>query len=45
MVDRTADAGETSIPNIQCYEDFLDCGDENFPGGRLFDELSASSLF
>jgi fatty-acyl-CoA synthase len=43
MVDRTA-MPETSIPNIQCYEDFLDCGDENFRW-PVFDELSASSLF
>jgi fatty-acyl-CoA synthase len=43
MVGRTA-MPETSIPNIQCYEDLLDCGDENFRW-PVFDELSASSLF
>jgi fatty-acyl-CoA synthase len=43
MVDRTA-MPATSIQNIQCYEDFLDCGDENFQW-PVFDELSASSLF
>ncbi len=43
MVERTA-MPATSIPNIQCYEDFLDNGDENFQW-PVFDELSASSLF
>jgi fatty-acyl-CoA synthase len=43
MVDRTA-MPATSIPNIQCYEDFLDIGDEKFQW-PVFDELSASSLF
>lgn len=43
MVDRTA-MPATNIPNIQCYEDFLDSGDENFQW-PVFDELSASSLF
>jgi acyl-CoA synthetase (AMP-forming)/AMP-acid ligase II len=43
MVDRAA-MPATSIPNIQCYEDFLDSGDENFQW-PVFDELSASSLF
>jgi acyl-CoA synthetase (AMP-forming)/AMP-acid ligase II len=43
MVDRTA-MPATSIPNIQCYEDFLGSGDENFQW-PVFDELSASSLF
>src|SRR5258708_2434547 len=43
MVDRTA-MPATSIPNIQCYEDFLDSGDEKFQW-PVFDELSASSLF
>jgi len=43
MADRTAMPG-TSIPNLQCYEDFLDNGDENFRW-PVFDELSASSLF
>ena len=43
MVDRTA-MPATGIRNIQCYEDFLDSGDENFQW-PVFDELSASSLF
>ena len=43
MVERAA-MPATSIPNIQCYEDFLDNGDENFQW-PVFDELSASSLF
>jgi acyl-CoA synthetase (AMP-forming)/AMP-acid ligase II len=43
MVDGTA-MPATSIPNIECYEDFLDSGDENFQW-PVFDELSASSLF
>jgi acyl-CoA synthetase (AMP-forming)/AMP-acid ligase II len=43
MVDRTA-MPATSIPNIQCYEDFLESGDEDFQW-PVFDELSASSLF
>jgi fatty-acyl-CoA synthase len=43
MVDRAA-MPATSIANIQCYEDFLDSGDENFQW-PVFDELSASSLF
>jgi 3-(methylthio)propionyl---CoA ligase len=43
MVDRSA-MPATRIPNIQCYEDFLESGDENFQW-PVFDELSASSLF
>jgi acyl-CoA synthetase (AMP-forming)/AMP-acid ligase II len=43
MVDRTA-MPATGIPNIQCYEDFLESGDEDFQW-PVFDELSASSLF
>jgi fatty-acyl-CoA synthase len=43
MVDRAA-MPATSIPNLQCYEDFLESGDENFEW-PVFDELSASSLF
>jgi len=43
MVDRAA-MPATSIPNIQCYEDFLDSGDQSFQW-PVFDELSASSLF
>jgi 3-(methylthio)propionyl---CoA ligase len=43
MVDRTA-MPRTNLPNLQCYEDFLDSGDENFQW-PMFDELSASSLF
>jgi fatty-acyl-CoA synthase len=43
MVDRAA-MPATSIPNIQCYEDFLAAGGEGFQW-PVFDELSASSLF
>ncbi len=43
MVDRTA-MPATTLPNLQCYEDFLDIGDEEFQW-PVFDELSASSLF
>src|SRR5260221_2422241 len=43
MVDSMA-MPETSIPNLLCYEDLLDSGDQNFRW-PLFDELSASSLF
>jgi fatty-acyl-CoA synthase len=43
MVDRTA-MPRTSLANLQCYEDFLDSGDENFQW-PVFDERSASSLF
>jgi acyl-CoA synthetase (AMP-forming)/AMP-acid ligase II len=43
MVDRMA-MPRTSIPNLQCYEDLLDSGGENFQW-PVFDELSASSLF
>ena len=43
MVDR-ASMPATTIPNIQCYEEFLESGDEHFEW-PLFDELSASSLF
>src|SRR5258707_6827019 len=41
MVDRTA-MPATSIPNIRCYEDFLDGGDQSIQCSG-FDELSASS--
>jgi 3-(methylthio)propionyl---CoA ligase len=43
MVDK-ASMPATSIPNIRCYEDFLDKGEANFEW-PVFDELSASSLF
>src|ERR1700686_5705246 len=43
MVDGTA-MPATSIPNIECYEDFLDSGDENFQWPE-FDGLSRQSLF
>src|SRR5258707_8040013 len=43
MVDSMA-MPETSIPNLLCYEDLLDSGDQNFRW-PMFDELSASSLF
>jgi acyl-CoA synthetase (AMP-forming)/AMP-acid ligase II len=43
MVD-SASMPATGIPNIQCYEEFLDGGDEAYQW-PVFDELSASSLF
>jgi acyl-CoA synthetase (AMP-forming)/AMP-acid ligase II len=43
LVDRTS-MPSTSLPNVRCYEDILEEGDENF-AWPLFDELSASSLF
>jgi len=43
MVDRSA-MPATRIPNIQCYEDFLESGDADFQW-PVFDEMSASSLF
>lgn len=43
MVDRAA-MPATSIPNILCYEEFVDSGGEKFRW-PVFDELSASSLF
>jgi fatty-acyl-CoA synthase len=44
MADRAALPAVTSIPNLQCYEDFISAGDEGF-AWPVFDELSASSLF
>jgi len=44
MVDRVSMPEATTIPNLQCYEDFIKTGDENFVWPE-FDELSASSLF
>ena len=35
---------KTTLPDLRCYEDFLDSGDEDFQW-PVFDELSASSLF
>jgi 3-(methylthio)propionyl---CoA ligase len=43
MADRSA-MPQTALPNLVCYEDLLDSGDENFEW-PVFDELSASSLF
>ena len=44
MADRAALPAMTSIPNLQCYEDFIASGGEGFVW-PVFDELSASSLF
>ena len=44
MTDRAGMPAVTSIPNLQCYEDFIAGGDEGFVWPQ-FDELSASSLF
>ena len=35
---------KTTLPDLRCYQDFLDSGDEDFQW-PVFDELSASSLF
>jgi 3-(methylthio)propionyl---CoA ligase len=43
MVDRSH-MPETKLAGLQCYEDFIATGDENFEWPVL-DELSASSLF
>ena len=43
MADRSA-MPQTRLPNLVCYEELLDSGDENFEW-PVFDELSASSLF
>jgi fatty-acyl-CoA synthase len=43
MVDKAA-MPPSHIANLQCYEDFLTSGDEDFVWPE-FDELSASSLF
>src|SRR6185295_4969390 len=43
MADRSA-MPQTRLPNLVCYEELLDSGDENFQW-PVFDELSASSLF
>jgi acyl-CoA synthetase (AMP-forming)/AMP-acid ligase II len=43
MADRSA-MPQTALPNLVCYEELLDSGDENFEW-PVFDELSASSLF
>jgi acyl-CoA synthetase (AMP-forming)/AMP-acid ligase II len=43
MVDRSS-MPECNIPNVVCYEDFLQRGDPDYEW-PVFDELSASSLF
>jgi fatty-acyl-CoA synthase len=43
MVDKAA-MPSSSIPNLQCYEEFIESGNESFVWPQ-FDELSASSLF
>lgn len=43
MVDKAV-MPSSSLPNLQCYEEFIEDGDENFVWPQ-FDELSASSLF
>jgi acyl-CoA synthetase (AMP-forming)/AMP-acid ligase II len=43
MVDR-AGMPRTTLPNLRCYEDFIDEGREEFEW-PIFDELAASSLF
>jgi 3-(methylthio)propionyl---CoA ligase len=43
MVDQR-NMPRTALPNLYCYEDFIDSGKEEFEW-PIFDELSASSLF
>ena len=43
MVDRAA-MPSTTLPNVRCYDDFIDDGGDNFVW-PVFDELAASSLF
>jgi 3-(methylthio)propionyl---CoA ligase len=43
MADRSA-MPQTALPNLVCYEDLLDSGDEKL-AWPVFDELLASSLF
>ena len=43
MVDRQS-MPASALPNLVCYEDFVDTGDSGFEW-LVFDELSASSLF
>jgi len=43
MVDRPS-MPASALPNLVCYEDFIDTGDSGFEW-PVFDELSASSLF
>ena len=43
MADRSA-MPQTALPNLVCYEELVETGDENFEW-PIFDELSASSLF
>ena len=43
MVDRQS-MPASALPNLVCYEDFIDTGDSGFEW-PVFDELSASSLF
>src|SRR5258705_212049 len=43
MVDG-ASTPATTMPNVQCYAEFLESGDEQLEW-PMFDELSASSLF
>ena len=44
MVDRAEMPASAALPDLRCYEDFIETGDENFEWPVL-DELSASSLF
>ncbi|WP_084799746.1 long-chain-fatty-acid--CoA ligase [Bradyrhizobium sp. Ai1a-2] len=44
MVDRAEMPVSASLPNLHCYEDFIETGNDGFEWPE-FDELSASSLF
>src|ERR1700744_3466170 len=44
LADRADMPVSPALPNLRCYEDFIETGDENFEWPE-FDELAASSLF
>jgi 3-(methylthio)propionyl---CoA ligase len=44
LADRADMPVSAALPNLRCYEDFIETGDENFEW-PVFDELAASSLF
>src|SRR6202012_924112 len=44
LADRAEMPASDALPNLRCYEDFIETGDENFEW-PVFDELAASSLF
>src|SRR6202012_1474064 len=44
LADRVDMPVSVALPNLRCYEDFIETGDEDFEW-PVFDELAASSLF